>query len=250
MKKKKNSLSFDGEDKSVDRASALSKEELKMLASVRQKNARDDLPHYDNSELAKAKRYAKANKLTVIFVLCTILLVIAVISVLSVLLYQKIDGAPSKEDYTVTLGDESYTVKYKSAMNDGVLYLDLVPIAKYAGLVISGDERTLKISCEDGTYVRFENEKSVANVNGENVKLGGKAKLSTAVVDGQKQLVCEIPFDFIRSLFSHEAVKGAVGLFIVDVNKNNKIQIHRLNFANSDQPIPISFSADCFSIIA
>ena len=250
MKKKKNSLLFDSNKNGKETADALSDEELKILASVRKKNARSELPHYDNSDIAKAKRYAKANKLTVIFVVCTIVLVLAVISVLSVLLYQKIDSAPSKEDFTVQLGDESYTVKYKNAMKDGVLYLDLVPIAQYAGLVISGDERTLKITCEDGTYVRFENDKSVAHVNGEDVKLGGEAKLSTSVVDGQKQLVCDIPFDFIRALFSHEEIKGAVGLYVVDVSKSNKIQIHRLNFANSDEPIPISFSADCFSIIA
>ena len=153
----------------------LSDDELKILSAAHKDFDRSTLPNYDNSDVAKAKRYAKKNKPTVIFVSATVLLLIAVIVTLSVFLYLQGRDAPSTEDFKLTLGEDEYTIKYKSAMRDDVLYLDIVQIARYTELVISGSANAVKISCDDGTYVRFEQGENTALVNGEKVKLGGVA---------------------------------------------------------------------------
>ena len=240
---------LDAQDSSAEtNAAPLSSEELELIAANREKNDRGKLPHYDNSDVALAKRYAKKNKGVVLFVVITIVLVIAVIAVLSVLLYGKLSNAPSKDDITVTLGDEEYTVKYKKAMLDGVLYLDIVPISKYAGLVVSGDEHSIKISCSDGTFVRFEQGKTYAIVNDETVKLNGEA--SIARLDGGEQKIeCYVPFSFIEKLFSYQVEKGTVSMYVSFRQNTNEVLFHKISYKESGKPLPISFSADCFDVI-
>lgn len=251
-KDKKKILFNENEDAFREDAAPLSDEELKMLASSRPELDRATLPHYDNSDIALAKRYAKKNKFTVIFVTLTILLVIAVIAVLSILLYNTLADAPSKDDVVITLGDDETTVKYKKAMIDGVLYLDIVPIAKYAGLVVSGDEHSLKISCEDGTFVRFDSGKSIATVNDEKVKLGGEAMISYADTksNSDQKIECRVPFDFIKDLFSYEVEKDTPSIYVSFSQKTNEVIFHKITYKSSGKPLPVSFSADCFDVIA
>ena len=249
-KKRKLNAMLDDQDSSAETNSApLSSEELELIAANREKNDRGELPHYDNSDVALAKRYAKKNKGIVIFVVITLVLVIAVIAVLSVLLYGKLAGAPSKDDITVTLGDEEYTVKYKKAMRDGVLYLDIVPIAKYAGLIVSGDEHSIKISCSDGTYVRFDHGESYATVNDEAVKLEGEASIARLDGDSEQKIECSVPFEFIDKLFSHQVEKGTVSMYASFSEKTNEVLFHKISYKDSGKPLPISFSADCFDVI-
>ncbi len=245
MSEKKKRLKNNIDDRD---AQILSDDELKMLAASRGEIDRSTLPHYDNSDIAIAKRYAKKNKLTVIFVSLTILLVLAIIAVLSVLLIGKLADAPSKDDYEIRLGDEKYTVKYKKAVKDDTLYLDINKIARYADLVISGNKSTVKISCEDGTYVRFTNGKDTAEVNGDTVRLEGTAYIS-ATAENVQNIECLVPFSFIEKLFSHQVVNGTVGLFVKHYDNANYVIVRRKIFAGSEKPIPIGFSADCFDIV-
>ncbi len=249
MSKKRKHLppGIEGEE-NITNAEPLSSEELKLIDTVRNKNYRGELPHYDNSDVALAKRYAKKNKGTVAFVALTIALVLAVIAVLSVLLYGKLSNAPSKDDITVMLGDEEYVVKYKKAMRDEVLYLDIVPIAKYAGLTVSGDEHSIKISCADGTFVRFEHGKTYAIVNDDNVKLEGEASIARLKGNDQK-IECSIPFSFIDKLFSYQVEKGTVSMYASFSQKSNEVIFHKISYKDSGKPLPISFSADCFDVI-
>ena len=229
-------------------AQILSDDELKMLAASRGEIDRSTLPHYDNSDIAIAKRYAKKNKTTVIFVAVTILLVLAVIAILSVFLYQKLADAPSKDDYVLTLGDEEYVIKYKNAMKDDVLYLDIIQIARYADLVVSGDTKSVKITCEDGTFVRFESGKDIATVNGDSVKLGGVSYINTLDAESKEKIEGLIPFTFIEKLFSYQVEKGMSSLY-VSLSKSNKILIRRKIYKDSELPLPISFNADCFDLV-
>lgn len=242
-KKKRLKSNVDNRD-----AQLLSDDELKMLAASRGEIDRSTLPHYDNSDIAIAKRYAKKNKTTVIFVAVTITLVLAVIAVLSIFLYQKLADAPSKDDYVLTLGDEEYVIKYKNAMKNDVLYLDIIQIARYADLVVSGSTKSLKITCDDGTYVRFENGKNIATINGDSVKLGGTAYINTLDDESNEKIECLIPFTFIEKLFSYQVENGTSSLY-VSLKKSNKILIRRKIYKESELPLPISFSADCFDLV-
>ena len=229
----------------------LSDDELKILSAAHKDFDRSTLPNYDNSDVAKAKRYAKKNKPTVIFVSATVLLLIAVIATLSVFLYLQGRDAPSTDDFKLTLGEDEYTIKYKSAMRDDVLYLDIVQIARYTELVISGSANAVKISCDDGTYVRFEEGKNTALVNGEKVKLGGVAEIVQLDSESEGKMQCFIPYTFIERLFSHEVVKGSKrSVYVSYSNKTNEILIHRISYKDSKEALPIGFSADCFDLVA
>ena len=237
-------------DKNATNTELLSDDELKIISAVHKDFDRSTLPNYDNSDVAKAKRYAKNNKVTVIFVAATVLLLLAVVITLSVFLYIQGRNAPSKEDFKLSLGDDEYTIKYKSAMRDDVLYLDIVQIARYTELIISGTGNAVKISCDDGTYARFEQGENTALVNGEKVKLGGVAEIVRLDEESEGKMQCFIPYTFIERLFSPEVVKGSTrSVYVGFSNKTNEIIIHRITYKESGEPLPISFSADCFDLI-
>lgn len=254
-KKKARDLDVYDQEPTEGAASELSEEELKILKAGHARGVdRSTLPHYDNSDLAKARRYAKKNKFTVIFVSLTAIMLLATIAVLSFLFYKKASEAPNKSDFVVTLGEEESVVKYKNAMKDGVLYLDAVPILKYAELIYSGDEDSLKIVCDDGTYARLENGKDVATVNGERVKIGGKVYISLFEYDEKnknaRKVECLVPYVFLERLFSNEAVVGSPSMHVSYSSESNEILFHRISYKDSGKPLPISFSADRFDIIA
>lgn len=227
-------------------AELLSDDELAMLRAFQEGEIdRSTLPPHDNSDLAKAKRFAKKNKFSVIFVTVTVVLLLAVIGVLCFMLYDVISGRPSSDDVTLTLGEEEYVIPYDEAFLDGELYLDMRRIALYAGLVASGGDGRLKFSCPDGTYVRFEHGGTTATVNGVRVKLGGTVKIteSTEKADGQ----CLIPFSFIQKLFSNPTVQSTPGVRTRFSDKDNTVMIRRVTY-ESGSYLPISFSADRFEM--
>ena len=225
----------------------LSEEEIMMLkASQEGEIDRSTLPPHDNSDMAKAKRYIKKNKLSVLFVTLTALVLTAVLFVLGFMLISSLLNRPSTDDFTVILGDEKnkYTVKYEDAMIDDVFYLDVIKIAKYADITVSGTEQRIKLMCEDDTYVRFEHGKNTATVNGTRVHLKGAAKIIST--DGN-EVKCLVPYSFIERLFSNPTVGDTPGVRTVFSNKDNKVKIGRVLYKNGT-PLPISFSADCFDI--
>lgn len=234
--KKENVTPGDGNGARQNDAPVLSEEELEILAAARKSSDRGPLPYYDNSDIANAKRYAKNNKFKVLFVSLTVLLSVAVIVLLSLIFYRNLSDAPSKEDFQITLGDEKYVVKYKSAMRDEVLYLDVIKIAEYAGIIVTGDESKIKLTCPDGTYARFENDKKVALVNGENVKLSSKVRINQIEAKDGNTLECLLPYDVIQRLFSAKSVEGSAGVGINYSDKTNKIIIRRITYADSGEP--------------
>ncbi len=225
----------------------LSEEEIMMLkASQEGEIDRSTLPPHDNSDMAKAKRYIKKNKLSVLFVTLTALVLTAVLFVLGFMLVTSLLSRPSTDDFTVILGDEKnkYTVKYEDAMIDGVFYLDVIKIAKYADITVSGTEKKIKLMCPDGTYVRFEHGNNTATVNGTRVHIKGTAKI---ISTDENEVECLVPYSFIEKLFSNPTVGDTPGVRTVFSNKDNRVRIGRVLYKNGT-PLPISFSADCFDI--
>ena len=242
MKKKK--ISPEDELEAVE---ALSEEEIKILnAQSQSKEDRSKLPEYDTSDLAKARRFAKKNKFTVVFVIATVILLIALIVALSVMLGNKLSDAPSTDDFSVTLGEEKLTLKYKDAMRDGVFYFDIRKIAAYADLVVSGGDGRIKISSPDGSYVRFESGKDTATVNGTRVLVGGKVYINEKTDKSEGE--CLVPFSFIQDLFSYKRVSDSVSVKIRFTDDDNTVIIRRVVYSETGEPLPISFSADCFDI--
>ena len=249
--KKKQLLDDTPETRDVARsADMLSEDELKMLSATRGENDRGELPHYDNSDLAKAKRYAKKNKFTVLFVTLTILLVLAVIALLSIFLYRELANAPSTEDFKLTLGEDETVIKYKSAMKDDVLYLDVVPIASYTGIIVSGSNSTLKLTAHDGSSIRFEDGANYAYVNGDKVRLEGVAKIQLLDGESTENISCLIPFSFIERMFASEVEKGMPSVRVRLNSKTNEILIRQVVYTSSGKPLPVRFSVDCFDVIA
>jgi hypothetical protein len=249
-KKNKKLGGFDLDTRPRSSSETLSDEELEMLSASREKSERGELPHYDNSEFAKAKRYAKKNKFTVLFVVMTVLLVIAVIALLSLFLYRELATAPSTEDFKLTLGEDETVIKYKSAMKDDVLYLDVIPIASYTGLIVSGSESSLKLTADDGSYIRFDKGANYAIVNGDKVRLGGEAQIASGSKKEGGEITCRIPFSFIEKMFSYEVEKGTPSVRVRLNTKTNEILIRQVIYTSSEKPLPVHFSIDCFDVIA
>lgn len=234
----------------------LSEDELAMLRAAREGELdRSTLPPHDNSDLAQAKRYVKKNIVGVVFTVLVALLVIAVIAMLVSMLVSKISSAPSKDDFSVTLGDPDskdcveYTVPYKKAMIDDVFYLDIKKIADYADLVVSGGEGRIKLMCPDGTYVRFEHEADTATVNGYRVHLGGTAKITDATEKSYSE--CWVPYSFIEKLFSFPTYNEAPGIRTIFSNKDNTVLIRKVVYSDGDnegEALPLSFSHECFDL--
>ncbi len=224
----------------------LSEDELEMFKASHDDTDRNTLPHYDNSDFAKAKRFAKKNIFSVVFVCITIVLLIAVIAILGFMLFKAFADAPSKDDYSVTMGDDEFMLSYKDYTEDKVFYFDVCKIASYAELVVSGSAEKIKITCPDGTYIRIEKDKDIAIVNGIDVFLDGKAKIIEQSKDSAIQ--CLIPFSSIQKLFSFSTEEGTSGMLIKFSDEDNTVVIKRMKYADSGKFLPISFSPDCFDI--
>lgn len=209
-------------------AQYLTREEIKILRASRAD--RGKLPYLDNSDMAKAKRFAKKNKKAVIFVCVTVALLLSVVAFLSFSLWKKAQDGPCTDDFVITLGSEEYELKYKEGMKYGKLYIDINMIAEYADITVSGNSKSLKFTNSDKNYAKFENGSSSALVNGVSVDVGGKV-----IIDDEE---CLLPFDFIKKLFS----KGMV----IRLNENdNTIFIHRQFYDEErTQPVEIEFSTD------
>ena len=227
----------------------LSDDELVMLKASRDGEIdRSTLPPHDNSDMAKAKRYVKKNKWGVLFVVITVVLLLAVMGALFFMLIKTLQEQPSSDDFKITLmgTGETYTVPYDDAMIDGVFYLDIIKIAKYADIVVSGNPDNIKLTCDDGSYVRFENGISTATVNGTRVKLEGTATIIKATDETPMQ--CIIPFSFIEKLFSHPIESDTPGLKTIFSSKTNSVTIGRVKYSETGVELPIGFDVKCFEV--
>ncbi|MBO7310970.1 MAG: M15 family metallopeptidase [Clostridia bacterium] len=202
---------------------------------------RSKLPHYDNSEKARFFRYIKKNKA---FACICVLLAVCMVTLLSLCVAFAVKKISSrimdKSDYTIIIGDSSYKVKYKTAVRDGVLYIDMYKIAKYAEMTITGSDTSVKFTASKNNYLRFEDKSSTAVISGSMVDLGG-----TAVVTKD---TCEIPYDFLDKVIGSKN-----GLKLSLDNDTNTVKIQRRMYKTEDKdamlPVEILLNADSFEAI-
>ncbi len=224
----------------------LNDEELLMIRkSVREdRKKRRRLSHYDNSDKAKAWRFAKRN--VVFSVICIVLaILILTLSVLgTVFLVKKIRARENKSDFTIIFGDGKYTekstykAKYEDLMRDGVLHIDMYKLAEYADLTVTGTKTSVKFTSNKDNYLRFENASTEAIINGSRVELGGTAMVNTEN--------CYVPYDFLT-----KAVGDALR-FSLDRDTNTiKIarRVHATDIDDVFEPVEILFYTDNFTVL-
>ncbi len=221
----------------------LTENELKMLrASVREdRKKRKRLPYYDNSDKAILIRESKNHlPLTVVCIVLAVL-VSALVTVLGVWgIVELVSNRENTDDYTIIIGDKTYTEKYKALNRDGVFYIDMYKIADYTGMIRTGQVNDVKFTTETGHYLRFEDGSKTAVINGNLVDLGG-----TSVVNAE---VCEIPFDFLaKALVKNKGLRMSLD------KKTNTVTVRRGMYEPDEndvsEPVEIMFTADAFSII-
>ena len=230
-------------NEAVQKEVPLSNEELNMLRKsvASEKVDRSKLPHYDNSDKAKFFRYVKKNKF---FAAICVLLAVCVVVLLALCAVMAIKKAAAErvntDDYTVILGDEKYTVKYKDAVRGDILFVDMYKVAEYAQMTRTGSTSSVKFTAQNNNYLRFENDTDTAVVNGCMVELGAKA-----VVNAE---VCEIPLDFLI-----KAVGSGNGLKISLDKDTNTLKITRRYYKTDDGditgPVEILFNTDSFDVL-
>ena len=228
-----------------DAPEPLSKEELEMIkASMKSRDVdRSTLAEIDQSDVGKARRFAKKNKAFIIACAVLAVFVIALVTVLTVAAIQRMDDIRvNRNDYTIIIGDEKYTVKYKSAVRDGILYVDMYKISDYAELTRSGSVNNVKFTASPLQYLRFEDQSEYAVINGAMVEMPGKATVNKDV--------CEIPFEFLKAVLGKNNNNG---LRLSLDKETNTIKISRRMYEPDDRdvimPVEISFYSDTFDVI-
>ncbi len=221
----------------------LTDEELNLVKKsvASQKVDRSKLPHYDNSDKAKFFRYIKKN---IVFTTICVVLAVCLIALLSLCIVLAVKKATENkvntDDYTIIIGDKTHTVKYKDAVRDGVLYIDMYKIAKYTEMTVTGSDTAVKFTSSKNSYLRFENQSDTAVISGSMVDLGG-----TAVVTKD---TCEIPYEFLN-----KALGSGNGLKLSLDKETNTLKVKRRMYKTDDKdamlPVEILFSADSFDAI-
>lgn len=233
----------DNKKNEVRADSPLSDEELRLVREsiASQKVDRSRLPHYDNSDRARLWRYVRKNKL---FAAVCAVLAVCIITVLSLCIAFAVNKANENRintsDFTVLIGDEKFTVKYDDAVRDGVFYVDMYKIAKYAQMTVSGSDTSVKFTAHGNNYLRFENGSDTAVINGSMVDLGGVATVTRET--------CEIPFEFLNKVLGKEN-----GLKLTLDRETNTLKIKRRMYETDKKdallPVEILFYADSFDVI-
>lgn len=230
----------------TDAPPPLTAEEIAMIkASMAARDVdRSTLPSQDNSDIGHARRFVKKNKIfsvaiAVLAVFATVLVVLLGIFGVKAALEKK----RSTADYTFYVGDNAYTVDYKTAVRDGVLYVDMYPIAEYAQLTRSGSKNDVKFTASKNQYLRFEDGSEYAVINGAMVEMGE----GEAVVN---EKVCEIPFSFLLKAVGSNNQNG-LRIVLDDFNHIIKIQRRMYDTSKKDQIlyVEISFYPDSFSVL-
>ena len=195
----------------------LSDEEIDLLRQSieAQRVDRSQLPHYDNSDKARAIRYAKKNLLLLsIIAICAICTVI--ISVLGIIFaVRNAKSRPNTDDFVIYMEKETYTEEYDFAMRKDSLYIDMRKVAKAGEMIVSGTKSTASFSTPAGQYISFEDGSELAIVNGNKVEIGGIAEVNDSV--------CMVPYKFLTSVLDGDSNGIRISYNSVD----NTIEIKR-----------------------
>ena len=221
-------------------------EEEMLRESVREdRKIRKRLTYYDNSDKAKFGRYLKKNPIftTVCIVIAVCLTATLVISV-SFSLVNYFKNKPNTADFTLLIGDEESVRKYSECVRDGVTYIDIRAIARYAGFIESGNPpNSIKFTADMNNYLRFENESSEAIVNGVSVELDeGKVYIT--------ETTCDVPVSFLIKALE---IGTDNGLRVTLNNETNTIKVRRRYYEpdkdNVSEAVKILFSSESFKLV-
>ena len=227
-------------------APPLTPEEIAMIkASMAARDVdRSTLPSQDHTEMGHVRRFVKKNKIFSIAI--AVLAVFAIILVVLLCIRGAetvVENQKNTADYTFYIGDKVYTVKYRSAVRDGVLYIDMYPIAEYAELTRTGSNNDVKFTASPEQYLRFEDGSEYAVINGAMVEMGeGVAKVN--------QEVCEIPFSFLSKVIG---ANNDNGLKVVLDDVTHTVKIQRMMYRTDKKDLvlfaDITFYPDSFNVL-
>ena len=226
---------------------ALSEIEEEMLReSVREdRRVRKRLTYYDNSDKAKFGRYLKRNPIFAIICIVIAVCLTATLAIsVSFSLVKYFKNKTNTADFTLLIGDEVSTRKYSECVRDGVTYIDMRAVARYAGFIESGNPPySIKFTADMNNYLRFENESTEAIVNGVAVELGeGKVYIT--------ETTCDVPISFLIKALE---IGTDNGLRVTLDTETNTVKVRRRYYApdkdNVSEPVNILFSSESFTVI-
>lgn len=226
--------------KTEKKQDALTEEELSLLQQSMSANKgnRRLMARQQRTGKARLVRYIRKNK---IFAVTCVILAVCMVTLLilsAVFVAGILKNRENTDDFTVFLGDDSYTAKYKDVMRDGILYVDMRRIAEYTDLIVTGSATSVKFTYDEDNYLRFQNGSTEAVINGSMVELGGAATVNAQV--------CEVPYEFLTKAVG-DGLKFALD------RETNTIRIRRVMYVSKDQkvyiPKEIHFYSDSFTVL-
>ncbi len=218
-------------------------EEEMLRESVREdRKRRKRLTYYDNSDKAKFDRYLKRNPIfAIISIIVAVCLTITLVISVTFALVKHFKNKPNTSDFTILMGDEELERKYRDCVRDGVTYIDMRAVAKFAGFIESGNPpSSIKFTADMNNYLRFENESAEAIVNGVSVELNeGKVYITEST--------CDVPVSFLIKALE---IGTDNGLRVTLDTKTNTIKVQRRYYEpdkdNVSNPANILFSSEGF----
>ena len=238
-----------------DPRSPLSDDELTVLEAGMEhmQDDRSKLPPHDRSEHAEFWRFLRNHR--VLSILCLILaLALLVGLVIGAVLLCKAIFSPTdtqlqrNEPVTLILGErDPVTLNYSSVVKDNVFYVDMMTIADYMGLTVSGTATRLCFEGDDSSTIQFENGKPYAVINGLPVSMDTRrvndeepSPAPALIHDGS----CLVPVAFLQ-----KAVESGFSLKLN--SQTNTLRIRKvLTMVDGNKenavPSPILFTADPF----
>lgn len=214
---------------------------------------RSQLPPHDSSRHAPFWRFVRNHKLLVTLTVLLALALIVGLIVGGILLVQHLTAPTDTQlqknkPITLIFGSEDpISLEYDAAVKDGIFYVDMMAIADYMDLKISGTATRLCFEGAESSTLLLEHGKPYAVINGvrvtmmaEPVDKGDPLAASARVSDRS----CLVPFSFLR-----DAVKSGFSLKLN--SKTNTLRIRPLLMmvdGNKENavPTPILFTAEPF----
>ncbi len=263
MKKKKRVSAFDTDPVSEtelsenpigeDRLDSLSSDELTLLKTSIAGSGEDrsQLPTHDQSDRAQLIRLMKKNKPVAAAVLIVVLALVIGLVVGTVMLVSYWINRPNTSEFSFVFGDEEpYTVPYRDAVRDGILYVDLKKLAPAFGITISGSEEKLTFTVSNNTYLRLENNSEYAVINGEKILIsasplsGGTALSAKAYISATEAWV---PYGFFQNAVS----EGLISRLNTSTNTLTFRRVYNIFNGDMDTKVPadILFHTEGFTVI-
>ena len=204
----------------------LTDEQLEIFSAHIEKSGEDrsKIEPFDQSTKAKIIRYAKNHKATAIVFLISAISILAVVSLILIYFFAFGNGFTNKSKFTVQIGENKYKAAYNDIMINDVMYIDVTKVSEIDDIQISGDSTSRKFTLPNLQYIRFENDSSLAIVDGSYIEMDNKAYVTADS--------CLVSIKFLSKIFD-----SSLG-FEID-EKKNTIEIKRIKIGEQSDKTPI-----------